>query len=330
MTLDVLGTMRAIRDDRELSTTQAHLLMCALLRADNTTCKVRYSIEKLAVDAKVSDKTARTAFKNDKVLKYLEKVDRATRQVNMWFHSTPVILTPVMVTGVTPVTVSTTPVIEDTDSGNCVHDSGNGYRPSTLSSTLSSTFTSTESDESQLGEEGVSSLPNFETTTTTKEELMNKQDAGMRTTKVSDGQAFSDGEQCFNYFEASLSKKTGKPSLVVWQSVKMGWLAVMRDVTKEHAFHLIDVWLASDATDSSQAAFLRTWTKVYDTDISLTEDKQLRDRLAVESKARSEAWKNRPSTKVTTAVEPEPVPLSLEEQRRAFNKLFEEDEVNGN
>lgn len=86
---DILGTMRAIRNDEALSTTQAHLLMCAVLRADNSSCKVKYSIEGLAKDANVSERTARYAFQAPEVLKYMAKVEGKTRAKNMWFRPIP-------------------------------------------------------------------------------------------------------------------------------------------------------------------------------------------------------------------------------------------------
>jgi hypothetical protein len=85
MTFDVLGTMRAIRNDKELSSTEALLLMCAVLRTDNKTRKVRYSLEGLADDAKVNRKTATRVFQGEEVLKYFSKVVRNKRVVDLWF-----------------------------------------------------------------------------------------------------------------------------------------------------------------------------------------------------------------------------------------------------
>lgn len=122
MTFDVLGTLRAIRDDDSLTTTQAHVLTCAVLRTDNGSCKVRMSIEGLAKDAKVSDKTARSVFKEANVLRYLANVEGNTRSKNMWFHPIPVVITgsgevadepiPVTEAGI-PVTEEPIPVTED-------------------------------------------------------------------------------------------------------------------------------------------------------------------------------------------------------------------------
>ena len=125
---DVLGTMRAIRNDKTLTATQAHLLMCAVLRTDNGTCHVRYSIEGLAEDGNVSYKTAKTAFQQSEVRKYFVKEVRSKRQVDLWFYPAPI------------ERVTVTP-----SEGNPVHRGGNGYPPSTCSSTFT-TSTGTVAD----------------------------------------------------------------------------------------------------------------------------------------------------------------------------------------
>lgn len=117
MTFDVLGTMRAIRNDEGLTSTQLALLMCAVLRTDNATGHVRYSIELLAQDANVSYRTAKTVFQDEEVLRYFKKVVRTRRTVDFWFPLSPEGAT-VALSG-----------------GNPVHRGGNGCTPSTSSST---------------------------------------------------------------------------------------------------------------------------------------------------------------------------------------------------
>jgi hypothetical protein len=127
MTFDVLGTMRAIRDDKELGSTEALLLLCAVLRTDNATTKVRFSIEGLADDAKVSRKTAGRVFQQAQVLKYFKKVVRSKRQVDFWFADVN-----------SPVGLSVPQSEWDTVThsvGHSVQRVGHEVTPSTLSST---------------------------------------------------------------------------------------------------------------------------------------------------------------------------------------------------
>lgn len=92
---DLMGTLRAVRNDKSLSTTQKGLLWCAALRADNdsdrgrTAGRVRASLELIAKDAACSAKSAERAFKEPQVLAYFDQVDRHTRRVGLWFHLTP-------------------------------------------------------------------------------------------------------------------------------------------------------------------------------------------------------------------------------------------------
>lgn len=159
---DPLGTMRAIRDDQSLTTAQVALLMCAVLRTDNNTCHVRCSIEVLAADAKVSYKTARTAFKDEAVLKYFSKVEKTRRKADFWFYDSPrsTLLPPQVVTV--------------TSSG------GNGYHPSTSvlptsTSTSDSASASSPNHKSEWleedGYEDTSSSPNLQTTPNPKNAL---------------------------------------------------------------------------------------------------------------------------------------------------------------
>lgn len=126
---DVLGTMRAIRDDESLSTAQAAILLCAVLRTDNSTMKVKYSLEGLAVDAKCNEKTVRRAMQDPEVLKYFSKVERNSRRVDLWFNQV------------------------DDIAGHCVQVAGlsvpvagHSVRPSTSTSTSSSTKTTEAAD----------------------------------------------------------------------------------------------------------------------------------------------------------------------------------------
>lgn len=152
MTFDVLGTLRAIRDDESLTTTQAHVLTCAVLRTDNGSCKVRMSIEGLAKDAKVSDKTARSVFKEANVLRYLAKVEGQTRSKNLWFHPIPVTSTGTedATDDPVPVTDAGTPVIEGqipvTDDRIPVVVTGHLPSTSTPTSTSESTKVATAAD----------------------------------------------------------------------------------------------------------------------------------------------------------------------------------------
>jgi hypothetical protein len=87
-----LDLMRAVRDDKVLSATQRHLLHVASLRADSDSDKgreagrVRASLELLATDAGLSSKSAERAFRDEHVLSYFRRVERSTRQVNLWFR----------------------------------------------------------------------------------------------------------------------------------------------------------------------------------------------------------------------------------------------------
>lgn len=125
-----LRTMRAIRADKALSTTQKALLMCAVLRTDNATCHVRYAVYLLAEDASMTEKTAGKLLKTPEVERYFAKVERTKRTADFWFHPEP------------PETVVST--VSDGNSG--LRD-GNQYRPSTSSST-STTSTSDSADAS--------------------------------------------------------------------------------------------------------------------------------------------------------------------------------------
>lgn len=88
---DVLGTMRAVREDDGLTASQKALLVFAALRTNNGDGKVRASLELIADDAGLSRKTAHRAFGEDQseVLKYFSRVERSRRRVDIWFNLHP-------------------------------------------------------------------------------------------------------------------------------------------------------------------------------------------------------------------------------------------------
>ncbi|MFI6243955.1 hypothetical protein ACIBEF_29225 [Micromonospora sp. NPDC050795] len=88
---DVLGTMRAVRGDVELSATEKAMVVFAALRTNNGDGKVRASLEMIAEDAGLSRKTAHRAFGEDRpeVLKYFRQVERSRRRVDLWFKLQP-------------------------------------------------------------------------------------------------------------------------------------------------------------------------------------------------------------------------------------------------
>ncbi|MEL5958053.1 hypothetical protein AADR41_25400 [Streptomyces sp. CLV115] len=138
MKFDVLGTMRAIRDDKSLSTTQKAFMFAAVLRTDNKSCKVRMSLEGLAEDVKSSSKTAYRVFakENENVLRYFSKVERNSRSVDLWFHPLPDTVSVIDEDTESPNEVDGHSVHVD---GHSVPDEGHSVLPSTYPSTLSST-----------------------------------------------------------------------------------------------------------------------------------------------------------------------------------------------
>lgn len=138
MTFDVLGAQRTIRDDKALSSTDAWILICAVLRTDNKTTKVRYSLEGLAVDAKVSRKTVVRAFQKPEVLKYFKTVERTSRRVDLWFYES--------MRDMVSLNTDEGLSVRNGNEGHGVHNEGHTVlnegqevTPSTCSSTLSST-----------------------------------------------------------------------------------------------------------------------------------------------------------------------------------------------
>ena len=160
-----LDQLRIIRDDSGLNSTEFALLTAMILRTDNATRLVRSSIERLAHDAGMSDKTARTVLQRPHVLGHFEEVERQGRQKNFRWHPTAVTVTDVpnapsakavTVTGEaggpspsdrgTAVDLSRTAVDLGDDSGKSVPESGSGYRPSAFTSAHSSASTSAVRD----------------------------------------------------------------------------------------------------------------------------------------------------------------------------------------
>lgn len=126
---DVLGTMRAIRDDEALTTAQAHFLVCAVLRTNNKSLKVRYSLEGLARDSGLGYSTVRRFMRDAAVTKYFSKVERSSRTVGIWFPLTPLTMS----------AHSEHSAPSEHDTARCEHDTAHSGHPSTLSSTSSST-----------------------------------------------------------------------------------------------------------------------------------------------------------------------------------------------
>jgi hypothetical protein len=135
---NVLATMRAIRGDKSLSTTQKAFLWDACLRTNNTTCKVRMSLEGLAEDCGASSKTAYRVFskENENVLKYFSRVERNSRTVDLWFFPLPDTESVIDEDSESPNEVDGHSVQVD---GLSVQDDGHRVPPSTSSSTSSST-----------------------------------------------------------------------------------------------------------------------------------------------------------------------------------------------
>lgn len=145
--LKPLDMLRALRD-ADLTTSEFALLVAMVLRADNETGKVRYSIEKLAEDAGMSERTARRVLAKPHVLAWFARIEGRTRARDFWFRfdPPPAQPIPVTVTGIeeaAPVADSGHPVQHSghpvRDSGHPVHDSGHHDTPSAYTPALSST-----------------------------------------------------------------------------------------------------------------------------------------------------------------------------------------------
>lgn len=256
---NVLTTMRAIRDDANLTTTQAHLLMCAVLRTDNKTFKVRMSLEGLAKDAGVSVKTAERAFKEEAVLAYFSKVERNSRRVDLWFMPDIESTLPDTVSEPLPDTVSIAghcvPV-----AGHSVPVAGHSVRPSTYTSTNTSTHTSTEGH----------SVPS-------------KEKAG--TSNLSFAERVTDAQRLFNRIE------TSHPSLSTFGGwIKNGYLSLLDAVGATRADALVTLWLAHARHDYSQAAFLNGWQKLNEADLLAQKVSKEDATTRAATKKRTEEW----------------------------------------
>jgi hypothetical protein len=147
--------MRAIREDDHLRSTQKLVLLCAVLRMDNSTGRVRASHEILARDAAVSTKTISRAMADPRVRRFVEIVE-LKRGKNYTFRPSPLT---VPATEAPKSTDNKSSRAVDhgrnvgpasgqprrrygqivTDNGHPVGATGQNVHPSTISSTSSST-----------------------------------------------------------------------------------------------------------------------------------------------------------------------------------------------
>lgn len=105
---DAFKMMRQIRDDRDLTTTEKAILLCAAVRADRTSGEVYAGQEKLAKDAGVSASTIKRFYRSDAFIRYFV-MEKRHRLVIMTFRTSGVIVTPLRCHGDTPSTYSSTP-----------------------------------------------------------------------------------------------------------------------------------------------------------------------------------------------------------------------------
>lgn len=70
--MNPLETLRSIRSDHSLSTTEKAVLMCMVLRADNETGQVKASQAMLAVDASAGIRTVERVLASPALRKYFE------------------------------------------------------------------------------------------------------------------------------------------------------------------------------------------------------------------------------------------------------------------
>jgi hypothetical protein len=146
-----LNTMRAIRDDLALdSAGKKSFLLCAALRTNNETSRVRASQQMLAEDASINVRTVRRYMEDPEVAKYFH-VQRLARAVNLTWR--PLGMgDPSEAEGLFGHPVHTT--------GHGDTDSGHEVSPSTSSSTPTSTkdeFGDEDKEETQ--EDPASPLP---------------------------------------------------------------------------------------------------------------------------------------------------------------------------
>lgn len=133
---------RAFRDDPELDVYGYAFLMACTNRTDNKTCKVRASLEMLATDAKISERTVTRLLHAPEVTKYFEVIEGKTRAKNLWFYEDPTLI-PVSQSGKDDSDDSS--LTDDsrlpvTDSRLPVMDSRLPVTPSTYTSTSTSTY----------------------------------------------------------------------------------------------------------------------------------------------------------------------------------------------
>lgn len=84
-----LSLLRHIREDDTLSATQKHVLMCAVLRMNNATGRVKASHQMLADDASVSTKTVGRVMGDRNVARYFATSAGARGNSNYDFHRAP-------------------------------------------------------------------------------------------------------------------------------------------------------------------------------------------------------------------------------------------------
>lgn len=134
MTFKPLDTLRVIRDDDVLTSSEKTLLVFAVLRADNTTRRVKASLRLLATDAGVGYRTARRAFEpgNGRVLRYFSQVERAPRRVDLTFNSS-------VGTGSTERDQGSEAATVTGEAATVAHSCGHSGPPSALSATSSAT-----------------------------------------------------------------------------------------------------------------------------------------------------------------------------------------------
>jgi len=79
-----LDALRRIRDDQDLTSTERLILMCAVLRTDNSTYRVRATQEHLAKDAGVTTRTIKTFYKSEAFQRYFETTKRGRLVLLSW------------------------------------------------------------------------------------------------------------------------------------------------------------------------------------------------------------------------------------------------------
>lgn len=139
--LNPLEKIKEINLDADLSATEAHVLTMMVLRADNSTGRVKQSQANIAALAGVSERTVRRCWDSPAVLKYFASITETGRWVhinlntghsvrNERYYEPDSKSVKVRATGHSV-----------TDTGHSVHDTGHSVRPSTLYTTLNTTKT---------------------------------------------------------------------------------------------------------------------------------------------------------------------------------------------